>query len=124
MALRLSIIGKDAGVVHLAGHGEATGFQAGTSSPFEQILGGQWAGQRVLLNMEFVSYIDSAGIGWLIGTQKQFRGAGGFLVMHSVQPAVKNVLNLLKIERVVPTAADAEGGRVMLALQAKAVHAA
>jgi len=70
----------------------------------------------VLLDLGQVSYIDSSAIGWLIGTQKSFRDKGGSFAVFHLQPAVRQVLDLLKVGRVVPlceneqTARTAVGG--------------
>ena len=84
------------------------------SSTSNLILGGNWAVHRVALDMDAVPFLDSSAIGWLIQSQKRFRDAGGYLVLHSVQPHVKNILNLLKIERVVPICRDAAAAAAML----------
>lgn len=113
MPFSLSLIGKDpAGVVHVAAHGEAhsSDFSASTMAHFDGLLGGSWAGNRVLLNMDNVPYLVSAAIGWMLNSQKQFRAAGGMLVLHSVQPNVLNILKLLKVERVVPIAGTEKEG--------------
>jgi anti-anti-sigma factor len=109
MPFTLSLLGKDPdGVVHIAAHGDAetTDFSASKLAHFDALLGGDWAAKRVVLNMENVPYLVSAAIGWLLMSQKGFRAAGGALVLHSAQPAVANVLKLLKVERVIPIAAD------------------
>jgi anti-anti-sigma factor len=113
----LSLLGKDpAGVVHVAAHGDAqtTDFGASKLAHFDGLLGSNWAESRVVLNMENVPYVVSAAIGWLLTSQKGFRAAGGTLVLHSVQPAVANVLKLLKVERVIPIATDEGGAMAML----------
>lgn len=104
MAFKLAVIHRDsAGPVFAAAYGEATArdFPAQNHVLFDALLGDGWAGLRVALDMDAVPYIDSSAIGWLIHTQTQFRANGGRLVLHSVQPHVKNILHLLKVERVV-----------------------
>jgi anti-anti-sigma factor len=124
--LKLSFVSEEAGVVHLAAEGDVTAvdLHAAAVSPFQVILGQTWNTRRILLNMENVSYLDSCGIGWLISTQKAFRAAGGYLAMHSLQPQVRHLLNLLKLDRVVPMADGAAAGREALAKSAPAVATA
>ncbi len=127
MPFKLSLMNKDpSGAIHLLATGDATANDFNLSQPphFESLLGADWAAQRVLLNMGNVADLDSAAIGWLIETQKQFRTHGGLLVLHSVQTPVRNILNLLKIERVVPMAPDATAARVLLVKHSRADHAA
>jgi anti-anti-sigma factor len=106
------MVSEESGVFHLSAEGEARtqDFPVGGPGHFEQILGATWATRRVLLDMERVAYLDSSAIGWLITSQKAFRSSGGYLAMHSLQPQVKNLLNLLKLDRVVPIADGAEAG--------------
>jgi anti-anti-sigma factor len=107
MKLTLLSIEKD-GIVRVATDGNITtaDFEAGAKNPLEALLGETWFNTRVLLSMEKTDYIDSSAIGWLIGSQKHFKDGGGALVVHSVQPSVKQILELLKIGRVVPLAKD------------------
>jgi anti-sigma B factor antagonist len=119
MAFKLHVISTDQDkVFQLTAQGEAVAadFPLGPGpSLFEALLGSKWMTHSVLLDMEGVPYVDSSAIGWLISAQKGFRTGGGQLVLHSVQPAVRNILSLLKIERVVPIAVDAAAARSMLA---------
>ena len=46
-------------------------------------------------------------------THKAFKEGGGTLVVHSLQPAVKQILTVLKIGRVVPLVADETEARAL-----------
>ena len=103
--MRISLAGIERdGFVKLIADGTITAadFSADGKNPVEGILGPAWKTFRVLLDISAVSYIDSSAIGWLIGTQKHFREGGGGLAVYGVQPPVKQVLDLLKVGRVVP----------------------
>ena len=117
MALKFFITSQADGVAHLAGEGEATStdFVPGALNPLEAVLGPGWNSRRVIVNMDQVTYLDSSAIGWLITSQKAFRAAGGYIVLHSLQPRVKQVLAMLRFERVVPLADNAEAAREMIA---------
>jgi anti-anti-sigma factor len=111
MALKLSVIARHpTGISEVAAYGEATAadFPNPESFYFDKLLGPAWNSQRVALDMDAVSYLDSAAISWLINLQRNFRQGGGGLALHHVQPHVKNILNLLKVERVIPLCADVE----------------
>jgi len=122
----LSLIGKDpSGVVLIAAKGEArfSDFFLPGGNPrihFDQLFGADWSKQKILLSMEDVSYLVSSAIGWLIASQKEFKANGGHLIIHSVQPSVLGILNLIKVERVVPIAQDLEAGRLLHAQPATA----
>ncbi len=114
MKLTLVSIEKD-GIIRVATEGNITtsDFEAGGKNPLEAALGQTWFTNRVLLNMERTDYIDSSAIGWLIGCHKSFKDGGGVLIVHSVQPSVKQILDVLKIGRVVPLAKDEAEARAM-----------
>jgi anti-sigma B factor antagonist len=77
----------------------------GSSDPLPDLLGPEGFKRKVRLDMERVDYVDSSGIGWLVGSHKRFREAGGQLLLARVPPIVEQVLrfchleNLLNIER-------------------------
>ena len=104
-----------AGVVALVLEGQVTSACQGTNPfPFEGFLGAGWASQRVLVDMERVDYLDSAAVGWLIASQKAFHAAGGKLVLYSLQPRIRQLLTMLKLERIVPLAEDLAAAKQVL----------
>ena len=109
MSFSMSVVLKDVGgITRVAARGEATARDFPINQMhFDALLGADWASKRVVVSMDDVPYLDSAAIGWLITVHKQFKNAGGRLALYALQPAVKNVLTLLKVERVVPMFADA-----------------
>ena len=127
MSFKLGVVSRDpSGIVLAAGYGQATSqtFASMEQILFDALLGGGWAAQTVLLDMDAVPFVDSCAIGWLIKCQRQFKAGGGTLVLHSLQPNVRNVLSLLKIERVVPIAVDEAAARALLAAKPEAAAAA
>jgi anti-anti-sigma factor len=110
MPLTLSLVSRDdAGTVFAAAYGNATArdFPTHEHVYFDTILGKEWMTHRVVLDIDAVPFLDSSAIGWLIHSQKLFRENGGLLALHSVQPHVRNILSLLRIDRVVPIGKDA-----------------
>ncbi len=83
-------------------------------NPLQSLMGSTWASNKVLLDFERVHYIDSSAVGWLISSHKEFKSAGGAMVVHSIQPTVKQILDLLKIGRVVPMADDEAAARALI----------
>ena len=120
MKLSLAGIERD-GFVKLSGEGTITAgdFPADGRNPIEGLLGPAWSSFRVLLDFSAVSYIDSSAIGWLIGSVKTFREKGGSIAVYHIQPSVKQVLDLLKVGRVVPLCDNELGAREILSGGAK-----
>ena len=112
MKLTLVSIEKE-GIIRAATDGNITAadFTADGKNPLETLLGLTWASTRLLLDFSKTAYIDSSAIGWLIGTSRAFRDAGGTFVIHSVQPAVRQILEVLRVGQVVPTANDEAAAR-------------
>jgi anti-anti-sigma factor len=123
-AMKLSLVAIDKeGFIRVATDGNITSatFNGDSSGKalMESTLGNTWASNRVLLDMSKTHYVDSTAIGWLISCNKQFKANGGQLVIHSVQPAVRQVLELLKIGKVVPIVEDEAAARAFVTGAAK-----
>jgi anti-sigma B factor antagonist len=70
--------------------------------------------RRVLLDLAGTDYVDSTGVSWLLTCHKRCREGGGRLVLHSLTPLVKQVLQVLKLDRVLHVADNAEKARAEL----------
>jgi len=77
----------------------------------EQAAGTDVYGRRVLIDLEKTSYIDSAGIGWLMTCHKRFKSNGGRMVLHSIPPLIRQTLDLLRLHRIFTLAADEASAR-------------
>ena len=114
MNLSLVAIEKE-GLVKLAAAGSITAanFDPSGKNPLERILGQNWASFRVLLDMKETTYVASSAIGWLIGSNKGFKQQGGALVIHDVPAAIKQMLDLLHVGKVIAIAPSAAEAREM-----------
>ena len=109
--LNLISIDRD-GIIRVGAEGAITfDWVLSEKNPLATLLGETWSANRVLLSLEKTQYIDSAAIGWLISTTKAFKAANGTFVVHSVRPHVRQVLDLLKVAKAVPIAADENAAR-------------
>ena len=106
--MKLSLTSITNGLVRVSAAGEITvrDFDADCSDPLAVLLGERWAAHRVVVDMSGVSFVDSTALGWFITWRRQFEKGGGMLVLHSVQPRVRQVLDMLKVGRVLPLAAN------------------
>ena len=113
--LSLIAIEKD-GSVRVCTNGDLTAadFHPLGKNPLEAILGAKWSEARVLLDLSKTHFIDSAAIGWLISSHREFRSKGGMLAIHSIEPRVKRVLQILKVEQIFPLHADETAARSTL----------
>jgi len=71
--------------------------------------------RRVMFDLAGTDYIDSTGVSWLLTCHKRCREGGGKLVLHSINPMVKQVLQVLKLEKVLRLADNADMAKRELA---------
>jgi anti-anti-sigma factor len=104
------------GLIRVAAEGAVTSddFEDPNDNPLIKLLGQTWANNHLLLDLSQVTYIDSSAIGWLIGSSRAFKSGGGKFVVHSIQPAVRQILDMLRIGQVVPLASDEAAARALL----------
>ena len=110
--LNLVSIDRD-GCVRVASNGPiaSNGAHFLSKNPLETLLGVTWFSNRVVVDFSKTDFIDSAAIGWLIGTAREFRVRGGRFAIHSATPRVLQMLNILKIGQLVPLLADEQAAR-------------
>lgn len=66
--------------------------------------------QTLILDLENMSFIDSSGLGVLLGRYKRLQASGGTMLAASIQPQVHTVFELsglLKLIRIYPALSDA-----------------
>ena len=97
----------DIGVVcHLTGNLEHL-----TVVEFRESVAHLGGAKQVIFELSAVPFIDSAGLGALIGAVRRIREQGGDAVVCSVRPSVGRVLDLVGLNRIVavePNVVDAE----------------
>lgn len=76
------------------------------------VLGDQLAGadSRVLIDLTDLGFIDSAGIGVLVGAHRRATQVGARLALAGAQGAVARVLSLTRTDRLLPSHASREDG--------------
>ena len=85
----------------------ALGFQSALQSILDD------GGDRVVVNMADVSFMDSSGLGVLIAAHRRLSGTGGQIVLANAMPAVHKVFQLTRTNRLfelhdtLPAAVDA-----------------
>ena len=98
--MKLSLQSEEDGIVRLHSEGEIRlGDSLRERSSVEEILGPDCYARRIVLDLRNTSYIDSAGVGWLVKFHKLCQQFGGVLVLHSLPPAILAILRLLHMER-------------------------
>jgi stage II sporulation protein AA (anti-sigma F factor antagonist) len=80
---------------------------AGVTDPLAELIGSDGLKRTVRLDLENVDYVDSSGIGWLVGSYRRCSEAGGQLVLCRVPPVVEQVLRFCGLEKLFPVDRDA-----------------
>ncbi|MBC2596432.1 STAS domain-containing protein [Ruficoccus amylovorans] len=80
----------------------ANKFDASCVSGFKQQLEETWQDTIIHVDIDFfqVDFIDSSGIGALLGVQKRLRGDGQPIRVLNAKPNVVSVIELLRLHRV------------------------
>lgn len=98
-------------VIALGGRLTATGAPLLRNAVADLVTAGD---SRIVVDMADLQFVDSSGLGALVGGLKSARVAGGDLRIASVSDAVRTVLHLTNLDRVLrdyPTPESAFDGR-------------
>lgn len=105
--MALTLIANDADPLRLQAAGRIMHSQFGEEpDSLRMLTGPNGYARRVLVSLEQVRYIDSAGIGWLLSSHKRFQKGGGKLVLHSVPESVMATLKVLRLDTILNIAPD------------------
>lgn len=117
MAVKLRLVSIDGDAILVAAEGDMRRGEAPPNdvNPFETVVGGNWSGKRIILDCTKATYMDSAAIGWLMGSSRRLKENGGRLVLHSIAPRIRPMLDLLKVGRMIPIAPNEAAARELLA---------
>lgn len=77
--------------------GELDAFTVGQ---FREVLTELGGNQRLLIDLSGVPFLDSAGLGALIGGVRRAREAGGDVAIYGARPAVARLLHTTGFDRV------------------------
>ena len=118
--MKLNVVSIERELVRVQAEGEisAHDFTADGKNPFEVMLGARWASHQVVVDLRAVPFLDSSAIGWFMCSRREFERGGGMVVLHSIQPRVRQVLDLLRVGKALPLA-DNEAAALRVVTAAK-----
>ena len=88
-----------------------------TVSQFREALGGLASKKYLLIDLSAVPFMDSAGLGALIGGIRRAREAGGDVAVCGARPAVARLLQTTGFDRVA-SVTDTEGDAAAALMEA------
>ncbi len=106
--IRIEVLG-DVCLLHFKGHLHAGARADYLNAKMDEIK--TLACTKFLANFEDVASLGSAGLSFIIGLYKT---SGGHLVLVKTQPRVREVLDITRLNTVIPLAADIESGLAAL----------
>ena len=112
--MELSVQSHGDGVIRLSAAGRVTLRDVSGPDPLRAVAGEQVYGERILINLQAVDFLDSSGVSWLLNCHIRCREAGGALVLHTIHPLALNVLTTLRMHNVL-TLAESEDDAIKLA---------
>ena len=86
-----------------------------TVNEFREALGGVTHAQRLLIDLSSVPFMDSAGLGALIGGIRRAREAGGDVAVACSRPTLTRLLHTTGFDRIVPVTETVEAAASALA---------
>lgn len=86
-----------------------------TVSSFRDALGRLAASQKLLIDLSEVPFVDSAGLGALIGGIRRTREAGGDVAVCCNRPTLVRLLHTTGLDRIVTVAETLDDAKAALA---------
>lgn len=80
-----------------------------TVNEFREALVGLATAPRILIDLSAVPFMDSAGLGALIGGIRRVREAGGDVAVACSRPTLTRLLHTTGFDRIVPVTESLEG---------------
>ena len=113
--MKLTVTGRENGVVRLACSGTITTFEAAERvDMWLAALGPEGYAETVLLDLSKADYLDSNGVSWFILAHLHFLMYGGRLILHSLPPRLQQTVELLELPSVLDIVADETAARALL----------
>jgi len=115
--MEFELLCNEDGVVHIQTIGNITQDSIAQNSassdnePIKNLAGDTVYQNKIILDFNRADYMDSSGVSWLLVLHKRCRQAGGSLVLHSIPPIIRQVLDVLRLGLVLTIVDDEKQAR-------------
>jgi stage II sporulation protein AA (anti-sigma F factor antagonist) len=111
--LNMTVASDDGEVVVVRCEGDINQLYFQIGNPLERLLGCLTFTRKTILNLERVNFLDSSGISWLATCHKHFLQQSGRMVLCTVPPRIKQVLQFCRMDRILAITEDEEAARIL-----------
>lgn len=100
MPLNVHKMQDDDGVVRFELVGIVSRDDAGQADPVVAQAGPEAFGRSILFDLSKVAHVDSTGLEWLLACHSKCNEAGGTLVLHSIPPMTRELVEMMRLDLV------------------------
>ena len=98
--------GTETGVLSLSGEVDVSNVQRVREAALELLERGA---KNLVFDLAGTEYMDSSGLGVLVGLLKKVKELGGTLAIAAAQPRVKRLFEVTGLNQIIPLCDDVEG---------------
>ena len=100
-AMNLKLLTSEGDLVRFEAVGKITRDCWGQhADPLSNLFGDGIYQHKCLISLSQSLYIDSTGVEWLLTAHQRFQREGGMLILHSANPATRQLLRIMRMDLV------------------------
>src|SRR5262245_22926207 len=112
MPMQIQLLADEGNLVRMAIDGPLDSSNSvADADALVHLLNRRTLGRTVLMDLARVTMINSQGVSWLLNCHKRLHEGGGRLIFHSVPPLIMEVLQFLRLSKVLTLASDEAAAR-------------
>ena len=110
--MQIQLLADEGNLVRMAIDGALDSLNAvADAEALVHLLNRKTLGRTVLMDLARVTSINSQGVSWMLNCHKSLADGGGRLIFHSVPPLIMEVLQFLRLSKVLALASDEAAAR-------------
>jgi len=77
-----------------------------SQDPLAELLGPRCFSRTIVLDLSDAQSVDTSGVVWLVGVSEKFAQSQGRLIIHSVSPVIRRMLDVMRLAPALCMVAD------------------
>ena len=106
LEIQSRLVGTETGVLALSGEVDVSNVQRVREAALELLEQGA---KNLVFDLAKTEYMDSSGLGVMVGLMKKVKELGGTLAVAAAQPQVKRLFEVTGLNQIMPLCDDVEG---------------